>query len=73
MGKGIYWSVDQGAEEVAYWATDLATPLHELNGMLYSLATNELIQGVLASGVKLLGRTIERNLFRSRIRHCSIH
>jgi glycosyltransferase involved in cell wall biosynthesis len=62
--NGLIHAIQRGAEFVAYWDADLATPLEELMPMAQRLHDNPAMQGVLASRVRLLGRDIERRAAR---------
>jgi len=62
--NGLIHAIQRGAELVAYWDADLATPLEELIPMVRRLHDNSPLQGVLASRVRLLGRDIERRAAR---------
>lgn len=53
-----------GPEAIGYWDADLATPLEELPEMLMLLERDPALELVLASRVKLLGRSIERRAVR---------
>jgi len=61
---GLTSAITEGADVVAYWDADLATPLEELPAMVRCLEEDPAIQGVFASRVKLLGRSIERRAIR---------
>jgi dolichyl-phosphate beta-glucosyltransferase len=62
--RGVQASLEQQPEYVGYWDADLSTPLSALQGFIDTLDVNPDIDIVMGSRVKMLGRQIERRLFR---------
>jgi glycosyltransferase involved in cell wall biosynthesis len=62
--QGMLAAIDGGATAIGYWDADLATPLDELPGFVDVLERSGDVDVVLGSRVKLLGRRIERHLYR---------
>lgn len=62
--RGVLAAIEGGAPAIGYWDADLATPLEELPGFLDVLERSGAVDVVLGSRVKLLGRRIERHLYR---------
>jgi glycosyltransferase involved in cell wall biosynthesis len=65
--RGMQHAITCGAEYVAYWDADLATPIEELVPMIQLLTNDPDMQGILGSRVKLLGYSIHRRTFRHYI------
>jgi dolichyl-phosphate beta-glucosyltransferase len=61
---GMLEALDGGAEFVGYWDADLATPLRELPKFLEVFERRAVVNAVLGSRVKLLGRSIQRHAWR---------
>jgi glycosyltransferase involved in cell wall biosynthesis len=61
---GLQHAIALGAGTIGYLDADLATPLEELEAMLDLLEHEQNLVGVLASRVRLLGRTIQRHAWR---------
>jgi glycosyltransferase involved in cell wall biosynthesis len=59
--RGLLTAMDAGAECVGYWDADLATPLAELPEMMEILDLRPAVLVVMASRVRLLGRSIHRD------------
>lgn len=64
---GMNWGLTQGYKEIGYWDADLATPLEAIGELLETLTLNQHASAVLGSRVKLLGRDINRKLYRHYI------
>ncbi len=62
--RGILAELERGAPYVGYWDADLATPLDEIPAFINVLDSRPDIDVVLGSRIKLLGREIERKLYR---------
>jgi glycosyltransferase involved in cell wall biosynthesis len=61
---GMLEALDSGADFVGYWDADLATPLSALPRFVEVLEDRPSVNVVLGSRVKLLGRAIERHVWR---------
>jgi dolichyl-phosphate beta-glucosyltransferase len=61
---GMLSALTTDAEFVGFWDADLATPLSALPRFLETLEARPLVDVVLGSRVKLLGRSIERYAWR---------
>jgi len=61
--QGMIAALDEGGY-AGYWDADLATPLREIPVFMEALDGNEKLEVVLGSRVRLLGREIERQLYR---------
>ncbi len=66
---GLRRAIDDGAEVVGYLDADLATSITDLAKLLRVLADSS-IQTVLGSRVQLLGKKIERKLWRHYLGRC---
>ncbi|MAQ18325.1 MAG: family 2 glycosyl transferase [Sandaracinus sp.] len=62
--RGVLHALDTGAEWVGYWDADLATPLDELERFCAVLREEPAKDVVFGARVRLLGRRIERKLYR---------
>ncbi len=62
--RGILDELDAGARYVGFWDADLATPLDEIARFTALLDERPHVEAVIGSRVKLLGREIERKLYR---------
>lgn len=58
--RGIAASLDRSPDFVGFWDADLATPLRELASFLDLVRSRPQIEIVMASRVRLLGRSISR-------------
>lgn len=58
--RGIVASLDRSPDFVGFWDADLATPLSELSSFLDLVRSRTEIEIVIASRVRLLGRSISR-------------
>ncbi len=61
---GIQAALNENPAFVAFWDADLATPLDEIERFLEIFRTGPGLEVVIGSRVKLLGRQIERNMWR---------
>ncbi len=61
---GLLEAFATGADYCGFWDADLATPLDELPRFIDTLEHHPLLDVVIGSRVKLLGRKIERNPVR---------
>ncbi|NOY93237.1 MAG: glycosyltransferase [Deltaproteobacteria bacterium] len=62
--QGMLRAVSEGADFVAFWDADLATPLLELSRFVPRLAEDPARLVVMGARVRLLGREIERRFYR---------
>jgi glycosyltransferase involved in cell wall biosynthesis len=62
--RGILEAIDRGADVVAFWDADLATPLDAIPQFAAVLQARPGLGIVIGSRVQLLGRRIERKLSR---------
>jgi dolichyl-phosphate beta-glucosyltransferase len=62
--RGVQVAFEQRPEFVGYWDADLSTPLAALPEFIDVLEANPLIDIVMGSRVKLLGRHIDRRMIR---------
>lgn len=62
--RGVLAAIDRGADAVAFWDADLATPLDALDQFLHVLSARSGREVVIGTRVQLLGRSIERHLGR---------
>jgi len=62
--QGMQRAFGSGAAYVGYWDADLATPLDALAELEAQLAADPALLAVFGSRVKLLGRAIERRVWR---------
>jgi glycosyltransferase involved in cell wall biosynthesis len=62
--RGVVDALSRSPDAVGYWDADLATPLAELPELVRVLDERPDIDVVLGSRVKLMGRTIERRVWR---------
>lgn len=62
--QGMLLALSKEPNFVGYWDADLSTPLTEIPRFINIFSSNLEIEWVFGSRVKLLGRHIERNLFR---------
>ena len=62
--QGMLAAIDGGADFAGYWDADLATPLDEIPVFHRILADSPATVLVIGSRVCLLGRNVERRLFR---------
>lgn len=62
--QGFAEAFTRDPEFVGFWDADLATPLYEIPRFVEIAASRPEIDMVFGSRVKLLGRTIERNVMR---------
>jgi glycosyltransferase involved in cell wall biosynthesis len=62
--RGVLEAISEGADAVAFWDADLATPLWELPAFVDVLERRSGIELVVGSRVKLMGRSIERKVAR---------
>lgn len=62
--QGLLQALSCGPAYVAFWDADLATPLEELFPMLDIMEHQHDVSMVVGSRVRLLGRSIERNMIR---------
>jgi dolichyl-phosphate beta-glucosyltransferase len=61
---GLLRALSNQGRYVGYWDADLATPLEAIDDLLAVLVARPWVDLVLGSRVKLLGRCIERKLYR---------
>jgi dolichyl-phosphate beta-glucosyltransferase len=61
---GVLAAFEQRPEFVGYWDADLSTPLEALPEFLEVFEANPLIDIVMGSRVKLIGRRIDRSMIR---------
>jgi dolichyl-phosphate beta-glucosyltransferase len=61
---GVLAAFEQRPEFVGYWDADLSTPLAALPEFIEVLDANPLVEMVIGSRVKLLGRHIDRKMIR---------
>lgn len=62
--RGMVEAFAAGADYVGFWDADLATPLDAIPEFIEKLDSNDALDMVFGSRVKLLGRAIERNPLR---------
>lgn len=62
--QGMLLALSKEPDFVGYWDADLSTPLTEISRFINVFSSNFEIDWVFGSRVKLLGRQIERDLFR---------
>jgi glycosyltransferase involved in cell wall biosynthesis len=62
--RGVLVALEQRPDAVGFWDADLATPLAELPPFVRVLEENPEIEVVIGSRVKLMGRHIQRRLWR---------
>jgi glycosyltransferase involved in cell wall biosynthesis len=62
--QGILAGLAKHPKFIGYWDADFSTPLSEIAEFLRIFATNERIELVMGSRVKLLGKQIERQALR---------
>lgn len=59
--RGVLLALESGADLVAFWDADLATPLLDIDTFREHFETHPDLEVVLGSRVRLLGRRIERS------------
>lgn len=62
--EGILFALERSADAVGYWDADLSTPWDALDDFLFVLANRPEIEMVFGARVKLLGREIQRHVWR---------
>lgn len=62
--RGMLRALEDGPDVVAYWDADLSTPLSMVAPLCEELLSDEDLQAVIGSRVRLLGRRIERRATR---------
>jgi glycosyltransferase involved in cell wall biosynthesis len=62
--RGLLDATARGHDFVGFWDADLATPFDAVGGFIEKLASNDQLDVVIGSRVRLLGRTIERRAIR---------
>jgi glycosyltransferase involved in cell wall biosynthesis len=62
--RGVLAALERSPDAVGYWDADLATPLRALGEFVAVLEHQPEVDIVLGSRVKLMGRSIERRLWR---------
>ena len=62
--QGMKHAADQGAELIAFWDADLATPLAEVDRFVARFEERPELLLVMGSRVKLLGRDVQRRAVR---------
>ena len=61
---GVLAAMDQGSKYVGYWDADLATPLEAIADFRAKLVSDQQLQAIFGSRVRMLGRNIRRQLVR---------
>jgi len=61
---GVLAALDRGCDYVGYWDADLATPLSELARFCEVLDAEPHVDAVFGARIALLGRRIDRHLYR---------
>ncbi len=62
--QGVLLAQDSEPDAIGYWDSDLSTPLQELHAFVDSMGRSAAHQLVIGSRVKLLGRNVQRKLWR---------
>jgi glycosyltransferase involved in cell wall biosynthesis len=62
--RGVLAAMAQGAKYVGYWDADLATPLEAIADFRAKLVSDQQLQAIFGSRVRMLGRNIRRQLVR---------
>jgi glycosyltransferase involved in cell wall biosynthesis len=62
--RGVLAAMARGAKYVGYWDADLATPLEAIAEFRAKLASDQQLQAIFGSRVRMLGRNIRRQLVR---------